>query len=130
MKKAVLILLSLILLVFSGCSKNEDVSSSEIVPDAKIENLERAFESASDFSFGAAAVSVIDEERGELFGYISSNGEYIEFLHPEFTSAGDFSKKGLAKVTENKAADLDWYLSKCEILLVTMTVGLYAKMTF
>lgn len=133
MKKAVLILLSLILLVFSGCSKSEDVSSSEIVPDAKIENLERAFESydgslavamkdgklgyiskdgkwyispsfesASDFSFGAAAVSVIDEERGELFGYISSNGEYIEFLHPEFTSAGDFSKKGLAKVTENK----------------------------
>lgn len=40
------------------------------------------------------------------------------------------SRRVQAKVTENKAADLDWYLSKCEILLVTMTVGLYAKMTF
>lgn len=40
------------------------------------------------------------------------------------------SRRVQAKVTKNKAADLDWYLSKCEILLVTMTVGLYAKMTF
>ena len=108
MKKTALILLSLILLVFSGCSKSSDVSSqTEVIPDAKIENLERvsesydgalaaavkdgkwgyiskdgkwyidpSFEAASDFSFGAAAVSVTDAERGELLGYISSNGEY------------------------------------------------------
>lgn len=40
------------------------------------------------------------------------------------------SRRVQAKVIENKATDLDWYLPKCKILLVTMTVGLYAQMTF
>ena len=63
--------------------------------------IEPSFISADNFNFGAAAVCVNDAQKGEVFGYISSNGKYIDFLHPEFKSAGAFSKDGVAKVTEN-----------------------------
>lgn len=65
--------------------------------------IEPIYLDAGDFSSGVAAVAVSDTEKGILYGYLTKDGEFASYLHPNFTSASRFSHEGIARVREGES---------------------------